>query len=238
MTSSTPGIAWPLPISILYSFGAPITPSASADASKHRDEIALMRLALHRRPRRALIAQTVDLFANDVVGDRDLRSRDVEAVDALELHVRPHLTMQLEGERLAVVELHVVGVRLCHELELLALDHRVIRLFQQVVERFLADLVGEFLPNHRGRRFALSETGQAGGGRVPARHAFRRGAHFVGGTDTRIRRSTPSFLVFSILTFIRRGNLAANGATAPRRCATPIPRSHSPRHAAHHHANA
>jgi hypothetical protein len=65
--------------------------------------------------------------------------------------------MKLEGERLAVGELHVMDVRLAGELELLALDDLLVRLLNERLQRFLANGIAELLAHHCRRGLSRAE---------------------------------------------------------------------------------
>ena len=85
--------------------------------------------------------------------------------------------MQLEAERLALLELEVVHVRLRRDLELLAVHHFLERLLNERLEHLLPDRVLEALLDHRRRRLARTESRQPNARRVAARRLVLGVAH-------------------------------------------------------------
>jgi hypothetical protein len=112
--------------------------------------------------------EPLELIAELVRGDGALGASDPEAGRAWQRDLGPHLDVKVEGERLALVELEIVDVRLRDRLQLLALEHFLVRVLHEVLEDFLTDGLREFLAHHRGRSLTGTEPGEPNGGRVPA----------------------------------------------------------------------
>ncbi len=100
--------------------------------------------------------------------------------------------MKLEGERLPLFELHVVGVWLGDGLELLAFEHRLVGLTHQRLERFLLNFVGESFLDDGGGRFAGPETGEADlAGNAPGSPLF--GVGYARGRDRNLKAALDPF---------------------------------------------
>jgi hypothetical protein len=80
--------------------------------------------------------------------------------------------VELEGERLAFLELEVVHVWLRGDLQVLFLDYFLICIPDEGFERFLPDRVGEFFSHHRCGRLAWPEARQSHRRRVTACRLF------------------------------------------------------------------
>jgi hypothetical protein len=145
----------------------------------HGDEIALDRAFVHRGPRGALFAHLFQHLAHVLVGHRALAACDPEPVHPGEVDLRSDLDVQVESEWLAFVELEIVDVRLCRDLEVLALENRLVGLLHEVLDRLLADRVGETLEYHLRGRFPGAEAGQPHFGCITTRGALGGSAYLV-----------------------------------------------------------
>ena len=158
ISSSTPAIAWPPPSTRLYGLPSGISPPAVSGVASSTFTMSPSRGCSSTGAQVAFWSRSVSsCSATVLVGDRRLGARDPEPFRARELELRAHLEVQLEGERLALLELHVVHVRLRGDLQLLALHHFLERLLHQRLEDLLADGVLEPLAHHRRRRLAGPE---------------------------------------------------------------------------------
>src|SRR6266566_6235880 len=76
--------------------------------------------------------------------------------------------MQLEGKRLALLELEIVDVGLCGNLDALLLHELLIGFTDERFQCFLPDRIAELLANHGRRRLAGPEPWQSYRRRVPS----------------------------------------------------------------------
>src|SRR5688572_27522728 len=96
-----------------------------------------------------------------VIGDRRCCATYAKSLRPSERDLRTHLDVQLEHQRLALVEAHIMEVRRRRDLELLATHDFLIRLLEQRLQRLLANRILEAFANERGRRLAGTEAGQS-----------------------------------------------------------------------------
>jgi hypothetical protein len=122
----------------------------------------------------------LQLLAELVLRYRVHRPRDAEARHAGELDVGTHLEVQLEGERLPLVEVYVLDARLARRPDLLALEDGLVGFLEKGLDGFLANGLGEPLPHHGRRRLAGSEPGDAHLRCVAACRLIFRVPHLVG----------------------------------------------------------
>lgn len=71
--------------------------------------------------------------------------------------------MQLESERLTVLECEIVYVWLRSDFQVLLFDYFLVCVTNQRFESFLSDLVSEFLTHHSRGRFAGAKSGESYG---------------------------------------------------------------------------
>ena len=98
-----------------------------------------------------------------------------------QLDVGTDLDVKLEAERLALLELEIVDVRLRRDLELLAVHDFLERLLDERLDHLLSNRVLEALLHHRRRRLARTESRQANARRIAARRLVLGVAHGLDG---------------------------------------------------------
>src|SRR5216117_4040358 len=130
-----------------------------ARRDRHVHEILGLRFfTRHGRPRRFLRAQLVQLRHDLLVRDRRDLALQVELPDALELHVGLHLDVEFERDRGAPpLPLEIVDVRVGDGLQGLLLQRHLPAGADQLLQRLLANVLGEVLQDERGRRLAAAE---------------------------------------------------------------------------------
>src|SRR6266496_3325010 len=153
------------------------------------DEVLELRLlARDRGPRGALFAHRGELCIDLGGRHRRHRPRQTEAAEALQLQLRLQLDVEFERDGSAFFPFQIVDVGIGDGLELFLLLRDAPALLHQLAQRFLPDVIGEFLAHHRGGGLALPEAGQAGallvgpGGTVLGRlHIVGRNGDLEGG---------------------------------------------------------
>ena len=164
--SSSSGMAWPSPMTIVYGWAGPASSPSSGATSTRTSCPGRGPRAVHREPGGLFLADPAELLVHRSLGHRGDRTRQAEAADALELHVGAHLDEQLELDGAAVLELEIAYGGVGDRLEGLGLAGGFPALANDFLEDRLADGLAEPLPDDRGRRLALAEAGEPGAGRV------------------------------------------------------------------------
>ena len=118
------------------------------------DHVVRLRLFIHRRPGRFFISNLLELLGHLLVANDHFWTVHAEAVGAREIYGRPYLEVQLEREWLAFLELEVVDVGLCRDLDALLLNEFLVGLADQRLQSFLADRLAELFSDYRRRCLA------------------------------------------------------------------------------------
>jgi hypothetical protein len=151
-------------MTILYSCGSDIVPASSA----------VLSCTVTRSPSFSRSSVGV-LVRHGADGPRD-----AEPVDARQFDLRTHLHVQIECQRLALVELEIVDVRLRRNLEILALEDRLVRFLHEVLDGLLPDGIGEALEHHLRGSLSGAEPGKADLGCITTGRTLGGCAHLVG----------------------------------------------------------